>query len=62
MPTIIHYYLKNLTSHSNMLQKMVMGRKQQKEDRKKLLLNEAWPTYNGYLTIKPFCGCFIMVN
>lgn len=56
-PTITHYYLKNLTSHSHMLSNMLVARKQQKADRKGLLLNEAQPTYNGYLDIKPFFGC-----
>lgn len=58
-PTITHYYLKSLTSHHNTLQSMLVDRKLQKADRKKLLLNEAWPTQNGYLNIKPFCGCFM---
>lgn len=40
-PTITDYYLKNLTSHSNMLSNMLVARKQQKADRKELLLNEA---------------------
>lgn len=36
---------------------MLVGRKQQKADRKKLLVNEAWPTDNGYLNIKTCRGC-----
>lgn len=35
---------------------MLVGKKKQKADRKKLLVNEAWPKYNGYLNIKPFCS------